>query len=432
MPTPRLSILMTTYNGERFLSEAIVSILEQTFTDFEFIIVDDGSTDGSASIIRSFCARDKRVRGIFLDKNVGIPRAANRGLRAARAALVGRMDSDDICVPNRFAKQVSYMNKHPNIYILGCRAINVDEFGNRIEKKNCKGSIIEGVGNYGIPFATGRQRIADRIGKGEYPLLHATLIYRTSAVLALGGYREIFPVGEDLDLYERMLFRYGCVFANLSSALYFYRRYRGSICSTSGQYTAKRHLWVNVLIHHSADCLRRGLPDPLANVKHLPPPPPFRSANDELIIMELIFYLHSYRNLFYNFIPKVQNFRARAKDLRRLRMIMSKLSLLPRGSKTREFLYSRLILLILPDMPSSQDERGDFLKSFDYALFDRGGSVYDWDYCNNCISVARSCLGFGEWKRFLRYMFIAFRFDFIYTLRFIFVRSFVHSIKYLK
>ncbi len=256
MVSPRLSVLMTTYNGERFLSEAIVSVLEQTFSDFEFIIVDDGSSDGSASIIRSFASYDSRVRGILLRKNVGIPRAANRGLREARAPLVARMDSDDICAPSRFAQQVSYMDEHRDIYMLGCDSINIDESGNRIR----------GLKNSKTPFAMGRKKISDSISRSSYLLLHATLVYRTAMVRALGGYREVFSIGEDIDLYKRMLSRYGDVFANLSSRLYSYRRYLNS--STQVRDWAK-HSLVQVLIHHSFECRSQGLSDPLANAREL-------------------------------------------------------------------------------------------------------------------------------------------------------------------
>ena len=409
MSIPRLSVLMTSYNSERFLSAAIVSILEQTFTDFEFIVVDDGSTDKSASIIRSFSARDSRVRGIFLDKNVGIPRAANIGLREVRAPLVARMDSDDICAPNRFSRQVSYMDKHADIYMLGCRAFSMNEEDN----------MIEDVGVYKVIFAMGRRRIADYIVRGDYPLVHATLMYRTSRVLALGGYREVFPIGEDDDLYERMFARYGSVFANLSDGLYFYRRYPGSLTSViHGRYNLKKRRWIKALIRHSADCFRQGLADPLSVVETVPFPP-LSSSKDEFIIMELVFYLYVYRVFLYKSLSPIKN-------VRRLCMITSKLTRLPKSSKTREFLYRRFFLLLLPAMPRDKDERGDFFKSFDNALFNRDDFLYNKDYSNLCLVVALGCLSFGEWKYFMRYMFISFRIDFIFTLYFIFVRSLAH------
>ena len=398
---------MPLYNGERFLSEAIVSILEQTFTDFELLIVDDGSSDGSAEIVRSFCARDKRIRVFFLGKNVGISAAMNRGLREARAPLVARADSDDICVPSRFAAQVSYMDKHADIYVLGCRSINIDEHGNRIKDKM-----------YDIAFARGQRKIIELMGRGIYPFLHPTLMYRTATVLALGGYREVFPIGEDLDLYERMLVRYGCVFANLSNVLYFYRRYSSSLSSTSGQYNSKKHHWVQALIRYSSDCVKQGLSDPLSLVKDLSFPPLFFSK-DEFNIIELLFYLSMYRKLLYKFPSQGRN-------LRRLQMVRRKLSRLPKNSEIRACLARRFFLLLLPVIPSGTDERRDFFERFAEALFNRDGYFDSSYYCNSCIVVARGCLLCGEWKYFIYYMFRAFRIDFTFGLYFFYLRALAH------
>ncbi len=415
---PRLSVLMPLYNGERFLSEALESILSQTFTDFELLIVDDGSSDSSASIVRSFAARDSRVRGFFLRKNVGIAPAMNIGLREARAPLIARADCDDFCAVNRFAQQVAYMDRHPDICILGCRAVIIDEDDN----------MIEGVGDYKLTFAMGHRQISNNISRGDYPLLHPALMYRRAGMLALGGYREVFPVGEDLDLYERMFVRLGCVFANLSKALYFYRRYPSSLSSASGKYNVKKRHWINAQLRHSSDCFRHGFSDPLAAFKSLPFPP-LSGSTDELIIMELVFYFRIYRNLLYRSFSQTKSLRSPTKNLRRLKMIRNKLSRLPKDSKIVELLGRRFFLLLLPVMPSAKDEREDFLKSFDDALFNRDGVLDSIDYSNSCIVVARGCLVFGEWKYFIRYMFIAFRIDFTFTLRFIFSRALAHLVR---
>ena len=412
---PRLSVLMPLYNGERFLSAAIESALSQTFSDFELLVVDDGSSDGSAEIVRSFGARDSRIRGIFLRKNVGIATAMNMGLRAARAPLLARLDCDDYCAPDRFAEQVSYMDKHADIYMLGSRAINIDEDDN----------MLANVGKYKFIFAIGRRRISSHIGRGEYPLLHPALMYRTATVLALGGYREVFPIAEDDDLYERMFVRYGCVFANLSRSLYFYRRSPGSLSFTGGKYSSKKRRYLSALISYSSECFVQDLPDPLAVVKYLPFSP-LRRSKDEFIIMEIVFYLYMYRMLLYKLVPYPSNLRVPAKNLRRFSMLMSRLSLLPNGSKTREFLYRRIFLLLLSVVPKDKDERVDFLANFDDALFNRDVFFASADYCNRCIVVARGCFSFGEWNNFMRYMFMAFRIDFVYTLRFIFVRLLAH------
>ena len=351
MSPPRLSVLMTTYNGERFLSEAIVSVLDQTFSDFEFIIVDDGSNDSSSSIIRSFSERDSRVRGIFLDKNVGIPRAANSGLREVRAALVGRVDSDDICAPSRFAEQVSYMDEHEDIYMLGCRSFNVDEHGSIIKDRK-----------YNIDFARGRKMIGYLIGKGIYPLLHPTLMYRTATVLTLGGYREIFSIGEDIDLYKRMLNCYGNVFANLSSRLCFYRRYSSSFTQRND---LLKHSLIQTLIHYSSECRVRGLSDPLARAKEL------------------------------------------------------SLSSLSISLKERKKLEHRFFLRSIKDLPSSEECRQVFFARFDASLSHEPRHL---EGCLPCLVVARGCLRYGEYIYFFRYLLRAFYIDFIFVLYFFWSR----------
>ncbi len=252
---PRVSVLMTTYNGERFLSQAIESILSQSFADLELIIVDDGSTDSSASIIRSFSARDSRVRGIFLDRNLGVAKAANRGLRATRGKYIARMDSDDLCHPDRLAKQVTYLEKYPEIFVLGCRSANIDEFGKRTS--SMKGE---------VPFSCGHLLIARRMAEGQYFVVHATLMIRKFCFEELRGYREIFPIGEDIDLCARLLERYGAVFENLSERLYFYRRYKESLTE---RYSFDIHVKIQILILCSTFCRTQGMSDPLAKIKKL-------------------------------------------------------------------------------------------------------------------------------------------------------------------
>lgn len=121
---PRISVLLPVYNGEKFLREAVDSVLAQTFTDFEFIIVDDGSTDDSVNIIRSYS--DERIRLLKLEQNCGISVALNQGLSVAVGEFIARMDSDDICDPKRFAAQVQFLDDHPSIDIVGCSLEIID------------------------------------------------------------------------------------------------------------------------------------------------------------------------------------------------------------------------------------------------------------------------------------------------------------------
>src|SRR5947207_6875965 len=98
---PTVSVVMTVYNTRRYVAEAVESVLGQTFHDFEFIIIDDGSNDGSRGILNQFAARDPRIR-LVSRPNTGIVAAANEGIGLARARYLARMDSDDVCLPRRF------------------------------------------------------------------------------------------------------------------------------------------------------------------------------------------------------------------------------------------------------------------------------------------------------------------------------------------
>src|SRR5688572_27177242 len=116
--SPDLTVLMPVYNAEQFLREAIESVLAQTFDRYEFIIIDDGSTDTSPQIIKGFAERDPRIR-VFRQENLGLVATLNRGLQLARAPLVARMDADDICLPIRFETQLRCFQNRSNLGVLG-------------------------------------------------------------------------------------------------------------------------------------------------------------------------------------------------------------------------------------------------------------------------------------------------------------------------
>lgn len=117
---PRVSVLMPAYNAQDFIAQAIESILNQTFTDFEFIIINDGSNDTTADIIQSYAAHDKRIVFINNSENRGIIWCLNHGMDIARGQYIARMDADDISLPVRLVKQVDFMDKNPNCGVLGC------------------------------------------------------------------------------------------------------------------------------------------------------------------------------------------------------------------------------------------------------------------------------------------------------------------------
>ncbi len=114
---PKISVVLPVYNGEKYLREAVESILNQSFEDFELILVDDGSTDSTPTIIKNF--NDSRIRTIRLNTNGGIVTALNKGLSAARGKYIARMDADDVSLPERLKKQYKFMENHPEIDVCG-------------------------------------------------------------------------------------------------------------------------------------------------------------------------------------------------------------------------------------------------------------------------------------------------------------------------
>jgi len=117
MANPKVTVLMPVHNGEQHIREAIDSILKQSFTDFEFLIIDDGSTDGSTAIVKSY--EDPRIRLIANPANQGTVHVLNQGISEAKGTYIARMDADDISLPTRLSKQVGFMDNHPEIGISG-------------------------------------------------------------------------------------------------------------------------------------------------------------------------------------------------------------------------------------------------------------------------------------------------------------------------
>ena len=352
VPTPRVSVLMANYNGERFLASAIVSVLEQSYRNFELIVVDDGSTDSSPAILRSFVSQDSRIKDLYFSHNRGFACALNYGLTHVRGEYVARMDSDDLCHRDRLAKQVFYLEKNSEVYMLGCGYQNIDKHGLVVRK-------------WDVPFFCGRAFLERCIKKGTYPLLHASFMARRFCLEELEGYREIFRIGEDLDLYARMRDRYGAVFKNLSKRLYYYRRYGASLTGAS---KSSEHALVRVLAHYSSECRRLGIPDPLSG----------------------------------------------AQDL--------SLSSLPVSSKERIVLLNRIFVLSLTDLPEERRTRLDVLARLDSIFVQEG---YHPQFSHACVVVARACLRYGEWKFFALYIFRALRIDFRLTISFLLYRAFL-------
>ena len=202
---PKVTVLMPVYNAEAYLREAMDSILAQTLTDFEFLIIDDGSTDSSAGIVRSYT--DRRIRLVQNERNLKLAATLNRGLALARGEYVARMDADDISLPERLARQVAFMDAHPAVGISGTWA---EAFGEA---------------RFSMPNPTDSERIRAKL-LFDSALVHPAVILRPTLLAQHGlAYRDLYPI-DDYDLWQRAARVFPL--ANLPEALLRYRVTRGS------------------------------------------------------------------------------------------------------------------------------------------------------------------------------------------------------------
>ena len=202
---PLVSVLMPAYNAEKYINEAISSILKQTFTDFEFIIINDNSTDETVSIIEKYQKLDNRIILIYNKKNLKMAKALNAGIKIAKGEFLARMDADDWSFPDRLKKQVLYMQKHPEVGILGGNMEIMNKTGERI---GCR------------KYAHIDKEIRSKLFRYS-PFSHPLIMIRKSFLDKIGYYNPLYNPAEDYDLY----FRLGEVskFANLSDILIKYR-----------------------------------------------------------------------------------------------------------------------------------------------------------------------------------------------------------------
>lgn len=212
---PLISVLMPAYNARRYLREAVDSILAQTFGDFEFIIIDDGSTDDTPAILKSYAARDRRIR-IQSGPNEGVSASLNKALALARGEFVARMDADDVSLPTRFEKQVQFLQQRPNYVLVGSRCMLIDPDGFPICEKT--------------DIAFEHEEIDSLLLRMSWPLVHPAVMIRTDALRKVGGYDTRYRTNQDHDLFLRL----GEVgrLANLSEVLLNYRQHFQSVGAT--------------------------------------------------------------------------------------------------------------------------------------------------------------------------------------------------------
>ena len=239
MARPPLSVVMSVFNGEPFLDDAVASIRAQSFADFEFIIVDDGSTDGSAACLARHASLDPRIK-ILSQENRGLIASLNRGLAEASAPLVARMDADDVAAPERFERQMqAFAPAAPDIVVIGTAHKEIDLQGR--------------VGRQSRPPLS-PAAIRSMLERTNC-MAHPTCMMRREAVVAAGGYRRAFVHCEDYDLWIRMS-EHGDLI-NLAEPLLHHRVYPRRDARFVEQQTLSE-----LGVHASAARRRAGFPDP--------------------------------------------------------------------------------------------------------------------------------------------------------------------------
>lgn len=184
---PAVTVLMTVYNGFPYIKEAIDSILNQSYRDFEFLIIDDCSTDNSVEIIKSYC--DSRIRLIKNEKNIGQTASLNKGIECAKGEYIARMDQDDISLPERLEKQMTLFQEKSQLDLLGSWAYQINSIGKIIKK---------------FTPPTRNQDIIDYFVINN-PFPHSSVVFRKESVQSISCYDESFQFVQDWDLWACMI-----------------------------------------------------------------------------------------------------------------------------------------------------------------------------------------------------------------------------------
>lgn len=235
---PKASVLLPVYNAQLYLETAITSVLNQTFNEFELLLLNDGSTDSSEDIIDDFCKKDSRCKKLSWS-NSGLIYTLNRGISASNSEFIIRMDADDICHPERFQKQWDFLKNNPNCVAVGSRVLLIDhadlpimEFSGIQGHDTIDSMHLEGIGG---------------------AIAHPSAMIRKAAMLSVGGYRSTFKHAEDIDLFLRLA-EVGKL-ENLPQVLLSYRQHAESI-----GYSKRLEQYNSAMAAVSSARERRGLP----------------------------------------------------------------------------------------------------------------------------------------------------------------------------
>jgi glycosyltransferase involved in cell wall biosynthesis len=187
---PKISVLTCCYNAEDFVEEAIESILHQSYEDFEYVLVDDGSTDNTLSILKKYAARDRRIVLIETEHSgSGQTEASNVGLAQTKGEWIARLDADDVALPDRLLQQLHFAQENNGVMLLGGGCIEIDKNGTVIKKHS---------------YPQGHDALMKRLENGEAFFPHSSVFFNRSKIVELGGYNRKFIRSLDADLYLRV------------------------------------------------------------------------------------------------------------------------------------------------------------------------------------------------------------------------------------
>lgn len=250
MTSPRISVALSVHNNAAYLAAALDSLLAQSFHDFELLLVDDGSTDDSPRIIDRYAALDCRIR-VLRQPNRGLIASLNRIIAAARGDYIARMDGDDIALPERFARQLAFLDAHPDHGVVGTQIQGITETGAPRR-------------DHRVVHPTDHAELAEALASRS-PLCHPSVMMRRDLLQAVGGYRPAYRHCEDYDLWLRLVDR--TRMANLPDRLMLYRY---STTQVSTRHVLTQHLGASVARLARAERLA-GRPDPTEGWDALPP-----------------------------------------------------------------------------------------------------------------------------------------------------------------
>jgi len=250
MPDPQIpiTVVMSVRNAEQYVARAIDSVVAQTFGDYEFLIIDDGSTDATGQILSDYARRDARIR-ILRGPSRGLSAALNLGLAQARGRLIARMDGDDVCLPTRFERQFDFLRASPDHVLVGCRCALIDPQGRPICEKP--------------DTPLDHDEIDRMLLQMKWPLVHPALMMRAEPLAKIGGYVERYKTVEDHDVFLKLA-EIGRL-ANLPEVLLHYRQHFSSTVFTTADAQTR-----NLVEIVTAACGRRGIAIPEADRERKP------------------------------------------------------------------------------------------------------------------------------------------------------------------